>query len=273
VLPQSNDPNALLVGALIFSALVHFGSWLALDWVPSQEITRLIAEIEFSIVEEIAMEPELPPLPELPDEPESEPEPEPEPEPVRRPRPEPQAEVDPEPDPDPPPPAQETVVAFDNIVLTNETGESGWATQQGSGVDREGPVGRPSAEVTGRDRRGSRNGQVGGTGDGPASPPPVLPLAALSRRPAPLADLNSMLQRFYPTEARRQGVEGQSQIRIRINHDGSIRVLRTLSSTNDEFARACARMLRGTRWDPGLGPEGQPAATVTNFRCDFAVAF
>ena len=85
MLPQSNDPNALLLGALIFSVLDHFGSWLALDWVPTEVITRLISEVECSVVEEIAMEPELPPLPELPDEPE--PEPEAEPEPAPRPRP------------------------------------------------------------------------------------------------------------------------------------------------------------------------------------------
>lgn len=270
--PQLNDPNPLLTYAVIFSAAAHVVTWFALDLVPTEEFTRLISEVELFVIEEVEEEP--PPLPELPDEPEPEvdEELELEPEPPPRPRPRPEPEMEPEADPEPPAPAEETVVAFDNLVLTNEIGESGWATQQGSGVEREGPVGRPNAEVTGRNRRGARNGRAGGTGEAPAGPP-LLPLAALSRRPAPPADLNSMLQRFYPPEARRQGVEGRSQIRIRINHDGSIRVLRTLSSTNEEFARACARMLRGTRWDPGLGPEGQPAATVTNFRCDFAVAF
>jgi TonB family protein len=98
-------------------------------------------------------------------------------------------------------------------------------------------------------------------------------MSSLSRRPEPPDNLDSMLQRFYPRDARRQGVEGRSQVRIRINPDGSIRVLRSLGSTGQEFAQACARMLRQTRWRPGVGPEGEPAATVTNFSCDFTVNY
>jgi TonB family protein len=98
-------------------------------------------------------------------------------------------------------------------------------------------------------------------------------MTALSRRPEPPRDLDHLLQRYYPREARRQGVEGRSQIRIRINADGSVAVLRTVGSTSDQFAQACTRMLRQTRWRPGLGGNGEPAATVTNFACDFTVTY
>jgi len=258
------DANALLIGALLFSAVAHLGSWFALEWVDIEKFTRLISEVEFSVVEE---EPELVDIPDEEEIPEEEDEPEPEPEP-RRARPEPEVEEE---EPEPPAPAEETPVAFDNIVLTNDSGESGWATQQGSGVDREGPIGRPRAEVTGRSRMGQPNGQIGGTGQ--ASGPAIVPMTALRRRPRPPGDLDSMLQRFYPREARRQGIEGRSQIRIRINTDGSVRVLRTVASSGAEFAQACTQMLRQTRWRPALGPEGDPAATVTNFSCDFTVNY
>jgi TonB family protein len=263
------EANALLIGALLFSGLVHVATWFGLALVDVEHFTRLISEVEFMVVEE---EPEeLPDLVELPDEPEAEEpdEPEPEPEPERR-RPPPEPEEAPEPEPDPAP-AEETPVEFANVVLTNDTGESGWATHQGSGEERDGPIGRPRAQVTNRSREGSPRGAVGGTGEAPG--PRVIPMSSLSRRPEPPGNLDSMLQRFYPREARRQGVEGRSQIRIRINPDGSVRVLRTLGSTNQEFAQACARMLRQTRWRPGVGPEGDPAATVTNFSCDFTVNY
>ena len=46
---QFYDRNVLLIGALLFSAVAHFGSWHTLGWVDIEEYSRLIAEIEFSV--------------------------------------------------------------------------------------------------------------------------------------------------------------------------------------------------------------------------------
>ncbi len=264
------------LGAIVLavSVALHGGTYLALGGVGTvEEMERELASLDIEVIE-----PPPPPEPE-PEPAVQEPEPEPEveepppppPEPVRRERVPPPEEQPPE----PPPPAEETPVAFDNIVLTNEgTSGSGWSVQQGSGREATGPIG-PPGQVTGRRVRGQANGTVGGTGEPTAPPgPPVVAIADLSRRPVPPSGLNALLEQNYPRTLRQQGVEGEAVVRIRVNPNGSLSVLGVQSETQAGFGEACMRTLRAAEaWSPPLDRDGRPVATVTRFTCEFTVRY
>jgi len=220
------------------------------------------------------------PVPEPTPEPEPEPEepaaaepivePEPEPEPVRR-RPRaapPPAETPPE---EAPPPAEETIADFSGMTLTNDNG-AGWQSATGNGGAMEGPIGRPGAEVTGRNRRGVRGGTPGGTGSGEGEDL-LVPPADLSRRPAPPASrLRDLLRRNYPREAQNQGIDGDARVRVRVEADGRVRTLAVLSEDHAGFGAACRRTIReGGRWGAPQDRRGNAVATITTFRCTFTL--
>lgn len=215
----------------------------------------------------------------------AEPEPEPEPEPARpepvRPEPvvaeqaaqqptEPPPQAEPQPA-EPPPPAQETPVEFDGLVLGGEG--SSWSTTQASGQERGALIGTPGAAVTGRSREGTPGGVVGGTGTGA---PTLVADADLRRRPVPPSadELNALLQRNYPEEAKRQGISGRARVRAIVGTDGRLRSVRVVreSPAGQGFGGACRRaLLDAADWQPAIGPDGQPAATEIPFDCAFDV--
>jgi hypothetical protein len=225
-------------------------------------------------------------LPDEPDEPEAAREepvapepPEPEPEPAARPRraqpPEPVAQRPdrPEPEPDtPPPPAEETPVRFDDVTLTNEGQRSSWATHAGSGQAADGPLAPPGL-VTGRRARGEPGGVPGGSGQ-PRSGPRVVPLGDLSRPPEPPGndELTSLLSKIFKrSDAWKAGVTGMASVRVRIEPNGTVASVRTLSETvqGHGLGDLCATALRTTRWRPPLDGEGRRVATWVTFKCDF----
>jgi protein TonB len=258
------------VVSLLVSMAMHAGGAVLLFALVRHcdtEPEPILAELDLTVVEE---PPEPEPEEEV-EEPPEEPDPvEPEPPPPTPPR----AAPPPPPDepPPPPPPAQETPVSFDNVVLTNEGGDSSWATQQGTGVESDGPIGSPGARVTERRRRGTP-GQVEGTGP---PGPRVVALADLSRQPeAPDGGrLNEILRDNYPREARDQGIEGRARVRLRLMPDGSVRILSIVSATWSGFGPACrSTVQRAGRWRPGLDQAGQPVATTVSFDCNFRVHY
>lgn len=223
-------------------------------------------EVDVSFVEpEPEAEPEVP-----------EPEPEvaeAEPEPVKPP-PKPKtfkAPKDPPKAPEEPPAAaREAPVAFDNIVLTNETeGDSSWSTEQGSGKSVEGPIGNPDAAVTGRSRDGVVGGVIGGSGTGL-----VVDVGDLSKAPIP-PDLKRKLERNYPEKARAEGVEGQAVVRLQINPDGTPARIRQISEEPPgySFGDACVRSLRGERWGAPVDKDGKAVSTRVTYRCGFEIRY
>ena len=171
---------------------------------------------------------------------------------------------------EPPAAAPETPVAFDNLVLTNEGNEpSSWATAPGSGESREGPIGRPDAVATGRNRVGIAGGIVGGTGLGV-----VVDVGDLSRQPIP-PSLKQKLEKLYPKKARQEGVEGEAVIRLQIGPDGLPSQIR-ISSENPsgyELGSACVKALQGARWQPPINKDGKPVTTRVTYRCGFEIRY
>ncbi len=261
----------VLGGVLVLSALAHLATFLVLGLLSSPgEVALALSAVDLEVVEE---EPEPTPEPEEPEEaPEPEPEAEPEIEPPPRPPPprEPPPEPPPDTPPEPPPPAEETPVAFDNIVLTNDQGDSSFAVAPGSGVEREGPIG-PPGEPTGRRQRGVAGGTPGGTGsaDAPRGPR-IVAMADVSRRPEPPPNMRDILRRNYPAEARQQSIEGVARVRIQINPDGTLTLLGTISETWAGFGAACERTLRqGGRWRAPQDESGQAVGVRSHYTCEF----
>lgn len=253
-----------LLGVLL-SGAVHGVTFVALGavQVPSGSLRAPIT-VEMTVVTpEPAPAPEEPP----PEEPATtEPEPPPPPKVVKAPKPVAAKAPEPSKTTAPPAPAEETLADFSGTTLTSE-GTGGWASAVGSGAAMNGPIGKPNAVVTGRDRAGVEGGVVGATG------PRVVGEAELSRRPKPpSADvLNAALERHFPRGARDQGIEGVARIKVRILANGTVQPLATLSESYPGFAEACKASMRDQSWTPGLDAKGQPVATDVPYRCEFTI--
>ncbi|MDQ3036556.1 MAG: energy transducer TonB, partial [Myxococcota bacterium] len=111
--------------------------------------------------------------------------------------------------------------------------------------------------------------------DGRSAPagPRVVALADLSRRPSPRGNMDAILQRNYPRQARQLGIEGSASIAFRIMPDGSVTRFRTRRESPAEqgFAEACRRTVQQLDWDPPLANDGAAVATEASFECEFAV--
>ncbi len=210
-----------------------------------------------------------------------EPEPEVEPEPVAEEEPEPVApppkpktfkapKAPPPPPEEPPAAAKETPIAFDNVVLTNETeDDSSWATEQASGKSVEGPIGSPDAAVTGRSRSGIVGGVIDGVGTGI-----VVDVGDLSKAPVP-PGLKEKLERLYPTKARAEGIEGEAVVRLQINPEGLPTNIRIISENPKGYGlgQACVKTLRGEAWRPPVDKSGTRVTTRVTYRCGFEIRY
>lgn len=262
----------VLLGAILFSLLVHGAASVALALLPSP--SDMLAALQHRRTIEFEMEDdELPP-------PEAQPEPEPEaPTPDDEVPPTPRDETPPPPrDPNTPPPAEtpeppaplaEQADPFDGLVLTGTGGGAGWATAVGSGQDARGPIGNPVARTTGRDVAGSSTGAVGGTGTAPAAPAAVN----YSRRPSPPPGMGALLERNYPTGARARGVEGRASVAFRVLANGTLEVQRIVSESpaGEGFGQACMETLRRSpAWTTALDEAGEAVAiTPRPYSCTF----
>lgn len=180
--------------------------------------------------------------------------------PPEKPPPKVQPEVIPEQQPsapdDAPPPEP---VNFDGLTLSNEGDDSSWSVQQSSGKARKEPLAAPAPP-----------GVPGGTGSGPV----LVPVGKLKRRPVPPSNLNDVLLKNYPAQAKRQGIEGVARVRVRLMPDGRPRPMAVISQTATGFGAACKRTLRASpSWRPALDQKGQPVATEITFTCNFEVRY
>jgi hypothetical protein len=205
---------------------------------------------------------------------EEEPEPEEveEPEPVKPPpkRKTFRAAKKPSPPKEPPAAAQETPVAFDNVVLTDEgDGDSSWSAEQASGKSVEGPIGSPNAAVTGQSKKGVAGGVIGGTGRGV-----VIDTGDLSRElVAP--PLNRTLERLEPKKAGAESVEGEAFVRLQIRADGVVSNWHVMLEypTGYELGQACIKTLKREAWKAQVDKDGKPFTTRIIYRCGYEIRY
>lgn len=223
---------------------------------------------------DIEVEPPAPPPVEEPPPP-APPPPTPEPErAVARELPQREAPDEPPPETPPPPPApvEEEPINFDGVTLSSDDADSAFTMNAGNGQHMEGPLrARPGTQHV----DGDPNGVPGGTGTAPAAPGPrVVPVADLSRRPAPpdTSRVISAMTRLYPRDAREDGIEGHALVRMQIAPDGRLSRFRVVSGAEHGFGEACRRALaEAGNWSPPLDRNGQAVATEVSFDCDFQI--
>ena len=245
-------------GLLATSTAAHLVIFSSLGLIPSPAEVLAREEMEFEVIE--------PPKPEKPPPPPPEPEPPKEkPKYVTRKAP----EAEPEPPPDDPAPSEapaEEVADFTGTTLTSGDG-AGWSTAVGSGGALKGPVGKigggPQATTA---QPGAKSVSAG---------PRVVPLASLSRKPAPPTGLDKLLEKNYPSRARMQGVEGRVVMEVRLLPSGRVGEMRVVEEFPPAFtfAAECRRTLKESPpFSPGLDKDGNPVATDIRFTCSFVVA-
>jgi protein TonB len=250
-------------GVLAVSTAAHVLVFVALGFAPSSGEAALFGSLDFEIIE-----PELPELEEPEPEPEPvepEPEPEPAPEPRAAPRaraPRPAAEEPEPPEPEAPPP--ETPVEFPGVTLTSDTGDSSWTTVVGSGAAIRKPVVIPHKPP---EKEPVEKAATGNTGGGTGRK------RNRARPPQQPRNMDETLLRFYPKQARAQGIEGLAVMRVRIMPDGKVARVKLVRETYEGFGDACKKTLKSARWRPKLDERGRPMAVDISYTCRFEVAY
>lgn len=111
-------------------------------------------------------------------------------------------------------------------------------------------------------------GRAEETAAAPASVQPytrgITPAARLSVQPRPLE-----LPRIgYPPDARKEGIEGQVVLVLRIDARGSVAAVRVVDAPSPSLAGAAAEGARRFRFTPGLA-QGEPVETEIRFTYTF----
>ena len=235
--------------ALGASFVLHAAAYASVKARPRTERAPVKSEVAFVVAKQDPPKVALPePPPPAPEEPVAKAA-------ARSPRPEPA------PDKAPPPPSG----PFDltGVTLTGDGPGTGFAMPVGDGsalratVPRRSLTPPPTAEAT------------------PApvlkpAGPPLVAIADLGARPAP-PELGAALHRNYPEEARRRGLSGNGEVRVRIDSDGVARSVSPLGESAPGFADACRRAVLGSRWSPPRDRSGRAVSTEVRYRCRFLV--
>lgn len=234
--------------ALGASFVLHAAAYASVKARPRSERAPVKSEVAFVVTEQHPPKVALPePPPPAPEEPVAKAA-------ARSPRPEPA------PDPAPPPAGP-----FDltGITLTGDGPGTGFAMPVGDGSEL-----RATAP-----RRAVAPAAVPELTPAPVvkpAGPPLVAIADLGAKPAP-PDLGSALHRNYPEEARRRGLAGNAEVRVRIDSDGVARSVSPLGESAPGFADACRRALMGSRWSPPRDRSGRAVSTEVRYRCRFLV--
>lgn len=137
-----------------------------------------------------------------------------------------------------------------------------WVAPPGSGAERDGAIGAGLARTSTPVSRPS--------GEANVAAPAAVPLAQLSRKPAP-PPLASVLERNYPAAARKQGQSGDAKVRARIEPTGEVRQVSIGFESAPGFGEACRRTLLSSKWTAPLNDAGDPVATWVSYRCKFRI--
>ena len=85
--------------------------------------------------------------------------------------------------------------------------------------------------------------------------------------------MDETLLKYYPKQAKSQGIEGLAVMRVRIATNGRVLNVRLQRETYAGFGEACEKTLRNARWRPKLNDKGQPVAADITYTCRFEVGY
>lgn len=245
--PRMLQRSCFALGA---SFILHAAAYASVKTRPRTQRTAVKSEVAFVVAEQhppkIALPEALPPTPEEPVTKS----------PARSPRR--------DPTPEKTPPAQPPG-PFDltGVTLTADALKAGFAIPAGDGSALRATAPR-------RPLMASSEPEVAPVLAPKPAGPPLVALADLAARPAP-PDLGSALRRNYPEDARRRGLSGNGEVRVRIDADGVARSVSPLGESAPGFANACQRAVMGSRWSPPRDRSGRAVSTEVRYRCRFLV--
>ena len=235
--------------ALIISGCVHAVLVVALLLVPPQRFDA------WDIVDMSIAEKQKPPPPPPP--PEEQPPEEVEPEQVKV-KPKPKAEEPPPPPPEEEPPKPVTTPPVfdlgDNTFAEDGSGAS-WALGRSEGNTKFGALAKPGQKPA-RDTSPER-----ASGDGSGFTP--VPAKDLSRRPEPRD--GEIPPAPYPTDARREGIEGRVVLQVFIARDGSVKNVRVIKDPGGGLGAAAKTAMLKERWRPAIDKRGKAVDTVITY--------
>lgn len=165
--------------------------------------------------------------------------------------------------------AADEAVDLTGVTLTG-SGDSGWASAVGDGRGMAGPLGpvrRPGARRKGAGATRRPSGASRGRRRPRRGPVPVANLSKPPRAP----NLDGVLERHYPKQARLAGIGGQAVVRARIGADGRVCQVSVLSESHPGFGAACQSTLGGSRWSSPLDRNGRLVSTEITYTCSFRV--
>jgi outer membrane biosynthesis protein TonB len=214
-------------------------------------------------------------------EPESAKEPEeaePEPDrPLVKPRPKPAIEEPPDPEPPaalipeekPPEDAPEEKPVFDlgdNTFATGEGQTPGWSLNRSEGNTKFAAVAAKNDKpVRGTKPLRSPDGKPGGKGLGFAP----ISVKDLSKRPMPIG--GSIKSPPYPTEARREGIEGAVVLQVFIDKKGRVRRVRIIKDPGGGLGEVSRTAMSNERWTVPRDKSGNPVDTVIIYSYRFVL--
>ena len=269
---RNGEERERTFGVLSISIAIHAFFFVGLGFSPAADGASFRNVLDFEVLQ--TKEPEVEGEQPAKEEPEPEPEkPKKQPEP-RAPAPKPRAARNPaEPPVEQPPenpkpwePAdqQPEPVDFPGLTLTAEGAGSSWTTAVGSGAPIRAPVVVPKPRKT----RAVLTG-TGGSGGGETR----KPRKKLARPPQQPPDMDATLLRFYPRQARVQGIEGLAVMKVVIARNGQTSDIRLVRETYQGFGDACRKTLRSARWKPKLDNNGRPVPVEITYTCRFEVGY
>ncbi|QQR89232.1 MAG: energy transducer TonB [Myxococcales bacterium] len=186
-----------------------------------------------------------------------------------------------EPEPQPSPAARsvpETLAAAETQTLTAAEGSDSTEiidleSVVLSNAESSDPKAIPSVG-SGKPKTRTGSGEGSGSGQTFGSPDGIVSVSNLARKPAPPSDIQNTLERNYPKQAQRLGIEGTARLKLRINPDGRPSNFKVLSQTGSHgFAEACSKTLSEGRWQPPLDKNGKAVATEISFTCVFEIRY
>jgi protein TonB len=226
---------------------------LSVERKPKEEKVEEDKEPEPEVEEEKEPEPDKPKLKPKPKP--KEPEPEPPPAPV------PDEEEAPEKAPEAPP----VFDLGDNTFATGAGQGAGWSLAKSEGNTKFAAVaGKNQEPVRGTKPKTDPEGKPGGTGG--FKP---VPSKNLSRRPAPAN--GAIKVPAYPSEAKREGIEGRVLLQVFIDQKGRVYKVRVLKDPGGGLGQVARDSMFKERWKPALDKSGKPVDTIITYTYVFVL--
>jgi protein TonB len=85
--------------------------------------------------------------------------------------------------------------------------------------------------------------------------------------------MDETLLRYYPKQAKTQGIEGLAVMKVLISRNGKVTDIRLVRESYGGFGDACEKTLKSSRWKPKLDDRGRPVPVEITYTCRFEVGY